>query len=58
MKYKIQFKTPDAVFYATEGMTDEDKLEAQRVASLFIRYGEALLVEIDTETETCTVVRP
>lgn len=58
MKLKIQLKTPDAVFYATEDLPEEQRDEAQRVANLFFRYGEQLTVEIDTENETCVVLRP
>ncbi len=58
MKYFIHFKTPDAVFYATEDMNDDDKSEAQRVAALFVKYGECIKVEIDTDAETATVLQP
>jgi len=57
MKIKIPFKTPDAVFYATEDLEEEQKREAQRVASLFIQCGEQIVLELDTEKETCTVLR-
>lgn len=57
MKFKICFKTPDAVHYATEDMTPEQREEAQRVANLFIRYGEVCIVEIDTVNETCKIVQ-
>ncbi len=56
MKYRIAFKTPDAVAFATEDMNEDDKAEAQRVACLFVKYGEVIMVEIDTEKETATVV--
>lgn len=56
MRFIINFKTPDAVHYATEDMNEDDKAEAQRVASLFIKYGEVIRVEISTENETATVI--
>lgn len=56
MKYKITFKTPDAVHYATEDMDEDIKAEAQRVAGLFVKYGEIVTIEIDTEKETAVVV--
>lgn len=55
MKYTITFKTPDAVHYATEDMNEDDKAEAQRVASIFVKYGEVVSIEIDTEAETARV---
>lgn len=55
-KIKISFKTPDAMFYAEEDMSEEDKVKFEAIAKKFIEYGECLTVEIDTDAGTCVVV--
>ena len=67
-KIRIHFKTPDAVNYALIDhglMSSEDRYEgryegtaedAEAVISKFVRYGELCTIEIDTETQTATVV--
>ena len=55
-KIRISFKTPDAVFYAEEDMSEDDKAKFEAIAKKFIEYGECLTVEIDTDTGTCVVV--
>lgn len=57
MKFTVTFKTPDAVHYATEDMDEDQRAEAQRVASLFVKYGEVVRIEFDTDKETATVLR-
>lgn len=57
MKFEIQMKTPDALGEALEHMSDDERDKAIDVAGRWFRFGEYLTVEIDTEAETCTVVR-
>ena len=67
-KLIVHFKTPDALHdalhYATVGLCDgdiqENRMEAERIAGKWIKYGEQLSVEIDLDAETATVraVRP
>lgn len=56
MKIKLHFKTPDALHYAMEGLTSEEKDAVEQLASKWIEYQEYVTVEIDTEEETCVVV--
>jgi len=58
MKTKITFKTPDALFYAIQDLSPDDRELVEPIAKKFIKYGEIITVEIDTEKETCTVVQP
>jgi hypothetical protein len=39
-----------------EALLDQRKAEFGRIAGKWLRYGEYLTVEIDTEARTCTVV--
>jgi hypothetical protein len=56
MKIKLHFKTPDALHYAMEDLTSEEKDAMEELASRWIQYQECVTVEIDTEKETCVVV--
>ena len=58
MKFSITFKTPDAVEEAIYDHTyDDNKQEEMRaLTDKFVRYGELITVEFDTETGTATVV--
>lgn len=58
MTIKLTFKCPDVVFYATENIEDvEDKFEAEEACKKWIKYGELLTVEIDTQTGECTPIK-
>ncbi len=57
MKFRVTFKTPDALDYALDDFPyDESREEAKEVAKQFIEYGEYITVEFDTEAKTATVV--
>lgn len=65
MKVRVMMKTPDALDYGlAEAFADVERGEernaqwdiAKTVCEKFLKYGECLTVEIDTEAETCTVV--
>ncbi len=56
MKIQIMFKTPDAVDYAIEGLTDEEKEEVREVIKKFVQYGECCRIEIDTSNDTAHVI--
>lgn len=58
MKRIITFKTPDVLFYAFGDLPEEDRETFTATAEKFIRHGEIIQVEIDTEKETCVVVKP
>lgn len=56
---KIQFivQTPDCLQPALEYIDDEDLREAvEELSKKWIKYGESLTLEIDTDTETCIVL--
>lgn len=58
MKVRLTFKTPDVLDYALEDIQDEDqRAEVEDICNQFIKYGEYLYVEIDTERETATVLK-
>ena len=64
MKFQVQFKTPDALHYAITdacGKVELEKREAlldslNYTANKYVRYGECITVEFDTESQTATVV--
>jgi hypothetical protein len=56
MKIHLAFKTPDAVDYGIEHLSEEDKEVAKEVIEKFVEYGECLNVEIDTDLKTCNVI--
>lgn len=57
MKFRVTFKTPDAVQYALEELpADADFESAQKVLDKFVEYNEYVRIEFDTETQTATVV--
>lgn len=60
MNIRLTFKTPDVVDDAVRRYmqeVDEDReLEIEAACAKWIRYGEYLTVEIDTETGTCTPI--
>ena len=68
MKIRLSFKCPDAVDTALEeefGNSDPDKVSEDQVDNLvaakavcdkFIKYGEYVSIEMDTETGSATVV--
>jgi len=56
MKIQVTFKSPDALGYALEDLSDEDKARAKKVASLFFEYDEYVTVELDLDEKTCVVV--
>ena len=67
MKIRVSFKTPDAVEYAIKDSLDEDEVstedldekkeELMDVISTWVKYGESITVEFDTENFTATVCR-
>ena len=66
MKIRVFFKTPDAVENAldsmglSEGNNDESQMEAlfeaKNLIEKYVRHGENVLIEFDTETKTAEVV--
>lgn len=56
MKFSVYFKTPDALDYALDGLSEDEEREARDFAGKFIEYGECITVEFDTEEGTATIV--
>jgi hypothetical protein len=71
MKFRITFKTPDAVSdaiddhgFAPNRNDSEEQADAKyefaskmkKVADKFVSYGECVTLEFDTDTQTCEVV--
>lgn len=58
MKFKVSFKTPDAITDALGNVEDEDNYDqALEFARKFVKYDEYLTVEFDTDANTCTVLK-
>lgn len=67
MNIRITFKTPDALEHAINdaieaegekiGNSEREEMieEIKDMASRWIKYGECITVEIDTEEQTCVV---
>ncbi len=64
MKFRVNFKTPDAMRYAITDACGKFPIEMREAAldslnftaSKYVRYNECITVEFDTETQTATVV--
>ena len=56
-KIHVGFKTPDAAYYALQDIQDEEKREeAEAIIDKYVKYGECLTVEFDTETGEAKVL--
>jgi hypothetical protein len=60
MKLKLTFKGPDSLHDALgrANLSEEEREEMYDAASEWLTYGEYIDVEIDTELDTCTVIKP
>ena len=56
MKVQLTFKSPDVIDCAIENLSEEKKEEAKEIIQKFVRDGEYIDVEIDTDLETCDVI--
>ena len=57
MKVKVVFKTPDAADRISSRCNDPDDLDKfQELLDKYVKYGEYITVEFDTETQTVKVV--
>lgn len=58
MKILLTFKTPDVLWQALKDCcyNEEDRAEAERVCSKFVKYGEYIRIEVDTDTGTAKVL--
>lgn len=56
MKFRITLKTPDAVDYAIADLPEDEQDDARAIARRFVKYGELVTIELDTETQTASVV--
>jgi hypothetical protein len=56
MKFRVTFKTPDAVDDAIDEYGMGFKEEIQAAAHKFVTYGEYVTIEFDTKTKTAIVV--
>ena len=71
MKFRVTFKTPDAVSdaierygFAPDKSDSEEQIESKYhftskmkvVTEKFVSYGECVTLEFDTDTQTCEVV--
>jgi hypothetical protein len=59
LKVRVLFKTPDAVSTALEdlrGISETDRDRAIKKISRFVRYGEIVTIEFDTDAGTAKVL--
>lgn len=56
MKFTVNFKTPDALYYALKNMEEDEEFKCKEFAEKYIKYGEYISVEFDTETRTVKVL--
>lgn len=56
MKVNLTFKSPDTMYYTCQGMSDEEEKQVKEVCRKWIKYGEYLTVEVDTDEETIKVL--
>ena len=60
MVIKVTFKTPDVAFFAVEEADIhlvEEKKRAHKLLREWIKDGEYITLEFDTEANTCTPVK-
>lgn len=59
MKLQLNFKTPDAVYWAFKDndVPPEDQPELERLLKRWISYGESVNLEVDIEKETIKVLQ-
>lgn len=60
MKIRLGFNTPDVADYPNpplEEMSEDEREEAKIAIAKWVKYGENLTVEIDTETGDCTPIK-
>lgn len=59
MILRINFKTPDAVHWALQdnSVPEKDQIAVTRLLLRWIRYGESIDLEVDTEKETIKVLK-
>lgn len=67
MKFKITFKTPDALENAAENLERKDfdsedefedaKLEIRGFGGEYVKYGEIVTLEFDTDSQTVQVLK-
>jgi hypothetical protein len=57
MIVNITFKTPDAVYYALKDdeIPEDEKEDLEEFLGEYIKNGEYITIEFDTETKTATV---
>ncbi len=56
MKFVAIFKTPDVLQHSTEDMTEEQREQSIECMERFVRFGEYIKIEFDTETNTAKVL--
>ena len=56
MKFTLSFKNPD-VFDQLHWDDEEARERAKAFTAKYVKYGEYIAVEFDTEAETATVLR-
>lgn len=57
MKFTLSFKTPDVLDQLNDMIDDpEEKAQADLVANKFLKYGEYVNIEFDTENQTAKVL--
>jgi len=59
MKIRCTFKDPDALYFGLEeaGIKPQSEEEDKIIEIVYKWFGEYLTVEVDTEVQTCTVLR-
>lgn len=61
MKFRLTFKTPDVAYEVFREMrinneTYENQANAEDLVRRYVKYGELITIEFDTETRTAKVV--
>ena len=57
-KIRVTFKSPDAVYYALQDISDEEqRISAEKIISQYVNGGEYVTIEFDLETGEPTVLK-
>ena len=57
MKFRVTFKTPDALDEAVGEIDQKHADKAYDLAQEFVEFGEYITVEFDTTAKTCVVLK-
>lgn len=56
MVFDVEFKTPDVMDQAPDGMSEEEKAVVQELVKKFLKYEEYITVRFNTDDKTAIII--